>query len=707
MKVKNRRDRAGIRAYVKSVLKDENIEKVNAYALAVYMMEQDTIVEDDDIFAGKLYGVNTKGMVPDFNEEVALMEDKYGKSELSEYIINAEKIGLFCRNPGNHFTPAYDELLKKGVPVQLKKYCEKCKKYKKKVRLDDDNEDKRKLSFYESELILMKSFQDRIERYGKYARKRYELLGPDNLKQIAETCNRILKDKPIHFFDAIQLLIFAHEFVISEAGCGSISFGRIDMYLYPYYRYDIDSEYITQDIAMEYLIALWRKISYFELSWQNITIGGCDENGNDCCNELTLMCMKATSIVKGDQPQLSLRITKETPDSVWDAAVGLIKEGMGFPSLFNDEVAIKAKRNAGVSEEDAKNYCVMGCVELCIPGKEYAHTEGARLNWAKILELMLKKILDGKITEQVNTFEQFYDAYKKELIYHTKKICNFIDIASENYALNWPVPFASLLMCGSDADARDVTDNGTVYNNLCVNCVGFATTVDSLQAIRELVYDKKEISIFDLCKVLYNNDSINDSIKDKMLKCSKYGNDIDDVDLIAADLSKVFCKVLAEYQPKHRTGKILPGFYTSYFHADFGKYVGNTPDGRAKETPLSSSLSATSGKDISGPLGLFNSVNKIDMTSYGNGMALDVKFLPSFFDKKDNREALKTAIKTYFDNGGLEVQFNVVDNDTLIKAQEHPENYENLIVRVSGFSAHFVRLEKNLQDEIICRTEHM
>ena len=148
----------------------------------------------------------------------------------------------------------------------------------------------------------------------------------------------------------------------------------------------------------------------------------------------------------------------------------------------------------------------------------------------------------------------------------------------------------------------------------------------------------------------------------------------------------------------------MPGFYTSYFHADFGKYVGNTPDGRDDGTPLSASLSATAGKDTSGPLNLFNSANKIDMTSYGNGMALDVKFLPSFFERKENREALKTAIKTYFENGGLEVQFNVVDKDTLIKAQERPEDYQNLVVRVSGFSAHFVRLEKNLQDEIINRT---
>lgn len=698
--------------FLKNVLKDDNAGKLNAYALAEYMLKRSVIIEDDDIFAGRIRCVTMQGMVPDFDEEMSSLKNRYGNMELFDYIIDAEKTGLFCRNPGNHFAPAYDVLLKCGLGAQINKYSENLTEAKKAAAKDDCN--RRKIEFYENELILQKAFQERIVRYGQAAGKKYELQRTDNLKKISECCERISNDRPIHFFDAIQLLIFAHELVVSEAGCGSISFGRLDMYLYPFYRFDIDNGYIHEEEAIDYLVALWKKIADLELSWQNITIGGVYNEGNDCCNELTLMCMKAASIVRGDQPQLSLRITKDTPDEVWDAAIDLIKEGMGFPSLFNDDIAIQAKKNAGVSEEDAKNYCVMGCVELCIPGKEYAHTEGARLNWAKILELVLKGISSGKYADTINSFEQFYDLYKKELVYHTRKICSFIDIASENYSLNWQVPFASSLMYGTDIKAKDVTDNGTVYNNLCVNCVGFATTVDSLQAIRELVYDRNDITITDLCRLLYEEkdcdirrEDFSDCVKQKMLSCSKYGNDIDDVDFIAADLSKVFCQALADYKPEYRTGKIMPGFYTSYFHADFGKFVGNTPDGRKKETPLSGSLSPTAGKDVNGPLSLFNSANKIDMTPYGNGMALDVKFLPSFFDKKENREALKTAIKVYFDNGGMEVQFNVVDKDTLIKAQEQPENYQNLMVRVSGFSAHFVRLEKNLQNEIIQRTEHI
>ena len=706
MSVAKGRQRAQLNKYIQDILKDECVEKRQAYSFAVYMIERRINIEEDDVFAGKFCGVNVEGILPSLRDEISSLEEKCGKTELLRYIVDAESEGLFCRNAGDHFVPAYDILINDGINAFLTRITNKCKIYKKKVEEEcfKSEENNRKLSFYESELIVQKAFHDRINRYFKQAMRMYEKDRRENIGRIAEACNRILQDKQVHFFDAIQLLIFAHEFLISEAGCGSISFGRLDMYLYPYYKKDIDAGYITENEAFDYLVALWKKIADFELSWQNITIGGCDEDGNDCCNELTVMCMKATSIVRGDQPQLSLRITKNTPEYVWDVALNLIKEGMGFPSLFNDSMAIKAKENAGVSESDAKNYCVMGCVELCISGKEYAHTEGARLNWAKILELVLKKINTDSEAEDISTFDKLYALYKRELIKHTEKVCEFIDVASDNYAKEWPVPFASSLMQGTCENGRDLTDNGTIYNNLCINCVGFATTVDSLQAIKELVYDRKEISLKDLCSALYEDNEKFNTISKSMIKCSKYGNDIDEVDSMASDLSEAFCRCLSDYKLVHRTGKIMPGFYTSYFHADFGKHVGNTPDGRDKYSPLSSSLSAMAGRDVNGPLALFNSVSKINMQHFGNGMALDVKFLPAYFAKKENKETLRTAIETYFENGGLEVQINVVDKETLIKAQEHPEDYQNLIVRVSGFSAHFVRLEKNLQDEIINRT---
>lgn len=689
---------------VKNILGSNNIEKINAYVFAIYMLESNVDILQDDIFAGNLRWVDINGILPsNLDEELDGIIQNYNNSQLLDYIKHAEEIGIICRNPGDHFIPAYDELLKYGIDFKIKKYKKQYSKLKGKV-IDKENKE---LIFLENQIILQKAFQDIIINYGKCAYKKYMAFGGENLERIYKACQNIAYNAPKTFFEAIQLLIIAHELVVAEEGCGSISFGRLDMYLYPYYKRDIENGNLTKEFAQECIIELWKKIANLELSWQNATIGGCGSNGKGCYNDITIMCMKATQVVRADQPQLSLIVSKDMPDEVWEQAIELIGEGMGFPSLFNDDICIKAKINSGVTYEDALNYAVMGCVELCIPGKEYAHTEGARINWAKILELCLHNIMERNVDlKHIKSFESFYNWYKNELVKHTKRICEFIDVASENFAKNYPVPFATSLMQNTEKQLRDLTDNGTVYNNISINCVGFATVVDSLYAIKELVYDKRYITIEELVKELYKKDDINKELFKKMQSCKKYGNDIDDVDLIAKDLADVFCNTVSNYKLKYRTGKVMAGFYTSYFHADFGKYVGNTPDGRKKYTPLSPSLSASSGFDINGPLALFNSATKIDMTKFGNGMALDIKFVPSFFDKIENRQALKTAIISYFEKGGLEVQFNVVDKKTLLEAQKCPRKYQNLIVRVSGFSANFVMLEKNLQDEIIKRTSN-
>lgn len=377
---------------------------------------------------------------------------------------------------------------------------------------------------------------------------------------------------------------------------------------------------------------------------------------------------------------------------------------MGFPALFNDEIAIAAKMKCGISKSDAYNYAVMGCVELCIPGKEYAHTEGARLNWAKVLEELLNDIKDNKIDIGNNSFDRIYELYKKYLYDRTKKLCDFIDFASGMFPRKWFVPFASIMMEGTKEASRDVTDNGTIYNNLAINCVGIATVVDSLQAIKELVYEKKIISIEKLAEVCVTGKGF-DLYKEEMLRCKKYGNDYDEVDYIAAELIALFNEWVGQYKMKYRNGKIMPGYYSSYFHADFGSKTCATPDGRDGYTPLSPSLSASSGKDKNGLLALFNSATKINMSSMSNGAALDIKFIPDFFNKKENRKALRDAIEVYFEKGGLEIQINVVDKEVLMEAKAHPEEHMDLIVRVSGFSAKFVNLDNDLQDEIIKRTE--
>lgn len=651
-------------------------------------------VDKCDIFAGRFRtgkflldnSKNTDDKIPkSIYEELDFLSNELNNIKLEEsekrrykdiliHIKKSIESGLICRNAGNHFIPNYEFVLNNGIDYLIEFYSKNFEY-----------------------VTLLKKFSDYILEYSYEASK----CGNNKIK---ESCERIAHQKPYSLFDAIQLIIMIHEVLVSESGGGLLSFGRIDQYLYPFYYNDINKKIITKDEAQKYIIAFFNKLSKFPLSWQNVTIGGCDSEGRDQSNDLTIMCMRAVSVIKGDQPQLSLRIGKNTDNKIWDEAVNLISQGMGFPALFNDEIAIAAKMKCGISKSDAYNYAVMGCVELCIPGKEYAHTEGARLNWAKVLEELLNDIKDNKIDRGNNSFDRIYELYKKYLYDRTKKLCDFIDFASGMFPRKWFVPFASIMMEGTKEASRDVTDNGTIYNNLAINCVGIATVVDSLQAIKELVYEKKIISIEKLAEVCVTGKGF-DLYKEEMLRCKKYGNDYDEVDYIAAELIALFNEWVGQYKMKYRNGKIMPGYYSSYFHADFGSKTCATPDGRDGYTPLSPSLSASSGKDKNGLLALFNSATKINMSSMSNGAALDIKFIPDFFNKKENRKALRDAIEVYFEKGGLEIQINVVDKEVLMEAKAHPEEHMDLIVRVSGFSAKFVNLDNDLQDEIIKRTE--
>ena len=571
--------------------------------------------------------------------------------------------------------------------------------------------------FYKAALIVLQGFQANIMRHGAAAKVKYQQNHKENIRQIWESCEKIAYHPPDTFLEAVQLMWLAHKGIVDEADAASISFGRIDQYLYPYYERDLQTGKLTRETAQEILTALWKKIAEMEKSWQNVTIGGSDADGTDRCNELTLMCMQASLAVRGDQPQLSLRVGKHMPDIYWNQAFELIKTGMGFPSLFHDEMAAEAKRNAGVSFADAWDYSIVGCVELTAGGKEYSHTEGARFNWMKIMELMLNQgvcpmtgrtwpLQERTPLNQIDSFQQFYDWYKREFLFFTERLCEFIDVASDQYGGLWPTPFTSALTEGCMEKGKDVTFGGAVYNNLTLDCVGIASTADSLEAIERLVFEKKLVKLEELSVALNRDFEGWGWLREEMLACPKYGNDIDSVDGKMADLVKTFTDALQHMQMKYRQGHYQAGFYTSYFHATMGKLTGASPDGRKAGAALSPSLSPMAGMDGNGPTAVINSANKINMAYFGNGMALDLKFLPSFLESKGHLQALRALVEEYFQGGGLEVQFNVADREELIDAQENPWNHRNLIVRVSGFSAYFITLEKNLQDEIIRRIAH-
>lgn len=666
-------------------------------------------VSNDDLIVGNagigtLYPFAVYGIGNNNDIRALRYQGSYIENEEEEYI-NAVEMGLICRNPGVHTTPAYTDIVQNGI-AKRREYVEKmlCK--------SPDN------LFYLSEREVLTGFRRLIIRYADEAEKRYELSGRiyDNLIEISKNCRNIADNAPETFNQALQLIFFVHMGIVMENGCGSFSFGRIDQYLYPFYKQDIDNGRINNEEARNYLYAFWKKLSEMDKGWQNVTVGG-GRNGSDECNELTIMCINAAKEIHGQQPQLSLRVSRTMPDEVWEDAMDLISCGMGFPSLFNDEICKKALESKGMTKEDAENYSVMGCVELLTEGKEFSHQEGMRFNFVKFLEILLhggrcgltnKKwhLVETRDIDEMRDFEQFIDWFKDELSDTLIRLCTMLDITSAEYGKRYHAPFLSAMMEGPLENGRDVHDNGTIYNNITICGVGAGEIADCLEAIKKICFEERKLKPSELVDILDEDFEGHEDIREKLQKYDKYGNDCDDVDGLCRDIVKLFTDTITGFTPKYRDGSAQVGFYTSYFHADFGRLTAASPDGRHKGMPLSPSLSPMAGMDKNGVLSVINSVNKIEMDYFGNNMALDIKFAPTFFDKYENKSALEDLITAYFQNGGAEIQINVVDAETLKKAKNAPLKYRNVIVRVAGFSARFVDLDDKLQDEIIRRTEN-
>ncbi len=675
-----------------------------AYCFAAYLLLKDIEVNNTDILAGKWNWEENNGMKSPYPRgtyrEIEEMQqcEICSKTDFLE-IRDAIHMGLLVRSPGGHVVPGYDLFLNTGFD----KTIEKIKKY-----IRSDREQKEKLNFYKSQLIVMKAAQECILRYAKEAERKGN-------KEIRNNCEWIAHKVPHNFYQAVQLLWFMHEFAKDDTQGIVISLGRIDQYLYPWYKEDKEKGIITYDKAFEIMQELWKKLAQQDHGFQNIILGGKDHEGKDVCNDLTKICMECTLKRRTEQPSLSLRIHNNMPEEIWDKAFQLICTGIGMPSLFNDEICVLAKMNSGVSREDAENFSVVGCVELTIGGQEFSHTEGLRINWLKVMELMLNNgtclITDRKWSlkhsyrlDDINSFKDFFDWYVEELLHVTEKACIFIDNADKIYSFHWPTPFISSLMEGCLESGLDVTAGGTKYNNLSVNNAGMANVVNALQAIEDIVFEKKIVNITEIPKILECNFEGYEELRNKIVACPKFGNNIESVDLKLENLIRILCEYIGKLRC-HRGGKFQAGFYSVQVHGTMGELTGASMDGRKSRTALASSLSPTQGSDVNGPTALLNSLKDLPMDKFGNGMVLDVKFTPDFMRNQRHVNAVKNLVKVYFANGGMEIQFNVIDKMTLLKAQATPENYYDLIVRVSGYSAYFVALSKTLQDEIIQRTE--
>ncbi len=551
----------------------------------------------------------------------------------------------------------------------------------------------------------------------------------DELLQIAQNCEGVPANPARSFYEALQSFWFVQAIIQTESNGHSISPMRFDQYMYPYYQQDVSSGKITKGKAQELLDCLFVKFNDVNKvrdegstkafggypMFQNLIVGGQSADGLDATNELSFMCMEATAHTKLPQPSLSIRVWNKTPDSLLLKSCEVSRLGLGMPAYYNDEVIIPSLAGRGVSLRDARDYGIIGCVEPQKGGRTEGWHDAAFFNTAKVLEITINngmaggKQLGPKTGEftSFKSFEEFMDAYKKQMEYFVSLLINAdnsVDIAHGERA---PLPFLSSMVENCIGKGKSLQEGGAHYNFTGPQGVGVANVGDSLAAIKKLVFDEKAVSAKDLKSALDSNFAGKEDLRQMLLnRAPKFGNDIDEVDNLAREGALTYCREVEKYM-NPRGGQFQPGLYPVSANVPMGAGTGASPDGRLEGTPLADGVSPVSGRDLAGPTAAVNSVAKLDHHIASNGTLFNQKFHPSALEGESGLRNLASLVRSYFDQKGLHVQFNVISREKLLDAQKNPDKYRNLVVRVAGYSAHFTSLDKLIQDDIIARTEHI
>jgi len=631
----------------------------------------------------------------------------------------------------------------KILEVGLRGYFEEIDLHHKQVD-HSDREGIRKDKFYNALAIGLESFQAFIRRYRDMAiymsKESDDPQRQIELKRIAENCQVIAEEPPRDFYQALQLVYFVQLILQIESNGHSVSLGRLDQYLYPFYQKDLEAGKLTKSHASELLENTWIKLlsvnkirpwSHTRFSaggplYQNVTIGGQTTDGQDAVNGLSFLILESVGRMKLTQPNLSVRFHKGISEEFMMASMQVIEKGFGMPSLNNDEVVIPELINMGVEHEDAYNYSAIGCIEIAVPGKwGYRCTGMSFLNLMRVFLATLHNGFDsqsghtfqkgiGNFTD-FSSYEELFNAWQHQIHYYTRKTVE-IDTAVDT-ALEEHVPD---ILCSAFVDScisrgKTVKEGGSKYDFISGLQVGIANLGNALAAIKKLVYEEEKISRKELLDALEGNFEGKEGEKIRQLLLNfapKYGNDDDYVDLLLKDAYMEFITELKNYHTtRHGRGPIGCRYYagTSSISANVpsGAVVPATPDGRKSFTPVAEGSSPSSGTDLLGPTAVFKSVAKLPTEEIMGGVLLNQKLSPAAIQKDADKHKLISIIRTFFaELKGWHVQYNIVSRETLLAAKLNPEKYRDLVVRIAGYSAFFTTLSPDTQDDIIARTEH-
>ncbi|WP_346961974.1 trans-4-hydroxy-L-proline dehydratase [Clostridium sp.] len=571
------------------------------------------------------------------------------------------------------------------------------------------------------------------ERYAKYARelasKEIDEERKKELLQIAENCDVVPAHAPRTYWQAIQMYWFVHLGVTTELNpWDAYSPGRLDQHLNPFYERDIEEEILDEDEAKELLECLWIKFnnqpsppkvgvtlkeSGTYTDFANINTGGITSEGQDGVNDVSYLILDCMDEMQLLQPSSNVQISKKTPKKFLKRACEISRDGWGQPAFYNTEAIVQELLNAGKSIEDARRGGTSGCVETGAFGNE-AYILTGYFNLPKILEFTLFNGYDKVSGKQLGlqlgyakdfkTYEELFEAYKKQIEYFADIKIEGSNIIEKIYADYMPAPFLSVITNDCIKKGKDYNAGGARYNTNYIQGVGIGTITDSLAAIKYNVYDEKKFTMEKLIEAIENNFEDNEIIANLVRnKTPKYGNDDDYADEIMTSVFNTYNKIITG-RPNVKGGCYRINMLPTTCHVYFGEVMIASPNGRLAHKPVSEGISPEKGADTNGPTAVIKSASKMDHLRTG-GTLLNQKFTPSVVAGEEGLDHMANLVRAYFNMDGHHIQFNVIDRETLIEAQKHPEEHKDLIVRVAGYSDHFRNLSKELQDEIINRTE--
>lgn len=637
-----------------------------------------------------------------------------------------------------HLAVNYERILKDG----LRGYEKRVKEYKAALDLTNpDNIDK--YCFYNAVLIVLKAVRNFANRYSVLAKdlaeKELNQERKIELLEISRICSKVPYEPVETFKEAIQSVWFIQLILQIESNGHSLSYGRFDQYMYPYYDRDIKNGTIKESEALELLTCLWIKTltinkvrsqahtlsSAGSPMYQNVTIAGQTTDKKDAVNDLSFLVLKSVAQTRLTQPNLTVRYHKNINKRFLDECVEVMRLGFGMPALNNDEIIIPSFMDWQVKEEDAYNYSAIGCVETAVPGKwGYRCTGMSYINFPRMLLCTMNNGVDltsnkrftkgyGYFTE-MESYEELLKAWDKtirEITRYSVIVENVIDKASER---DVPDILCSALTDDCIARGKTIKEGGAVYDFISGLQVGIANMADCLAAIKKLVYEEKKITRQELWDAILDDFSSpeNKKIQEMLIReAPKYGNDDDYVDQLIVEAYDSYIEEIEKYpNTRYNRGPIGGIRYagTSSISANVGQGMSTmaTPDGRNAFEPLAEGCSPAHNSDKNGPTAVFKSVSKLRTNKITGGVLLNQKMTPQMLSTEENRQKLELLIKTFFNRlHGYHVQYNIVSKETLIDAQKHPEKHKDLIVRVAGYSAFFNVLSKKTQDDIIGRTE--